>query len=266
MKIKTPHFILAGLLASATALPAATLIDGFGTLELEAALDRYVELTDIDGNWHNQDGAIGGANGFEGVMNATTLTVTNAAGTDNSRLYETPSVKIINNTASGSSLSFSFDYNVTAGSPSIYFHLRGIEETGVSPVWSFDLAGRGGAAFHSDATNGGGPGADTETYSLFDGTLIDGAPGTAYNGGNLNLTGTGTISATIDLSGFTSGGRTGDLSDYDYLSAAFAFDFDEAGTAGISNFSVTSVPEPSSAALLGGLLALSAVMLRRRAA
>ena len=263
MKIKTPHFILAGLLASATALPAATLIDGFGTLELEAPGDRYVELTDIDGNWHNQNQAVS-ADAFQGVMTATTLTV--AADATASRKFETPSVKIINNTASGSSISFSFDYNVTAGSPSIYFHLRGIEETGVSPVWSVDLAGRGGAAYHSDATNGGGPGADTETYSLFDGTLIDGAAGTAYNGGNLNLTGTGTISATIDLSGFTSGGRTGDLSDYEYLAAAFAFDFDEAGTAGISNFSVTSVPEPSSAALLGGLLALSAVMLRRRAA
>ena len=237
MKIKTPHLILAGLLATATALPAATIIDGFGTLELNAALDRYAELNDIDGNWHNQDQAVNGDT-FEGVMTATTLTV--AADATASRKYETPTVKIIANTASGSSLSFSFDYNVTAGSPSIYFHLRGIEETGVSPVWSVDLAGRGGAAYHSDATNGGGPGADTETYSLFDGTLIDGATGTAYNGGNLNLTGTGTISATIDLSGFTSGGRTGDLSDYDYLSAAFAFDFDEAATIEISNFSVNA--------------------------
>ena len=241
MKIKTPHLILAGLLATATALPAATIIDGFGTLELNAALDRYAELNDIDGNWHNQDGAIGSANGFEGVMTATTLTV--AADATASRKFETPSVKIINNTASGSSISFSFDYNVSAGSPSIYFHLRGIDETGVSPVWSVDLAGRGGAAFHSDATNGGGPGADTETYSLFDGTLIDGAAGTAYNGGGLNLTGTGTISATIDLSGFTSGGRTGDLSDYEYLAAAFAFDFDEAATIEISNFSVNA-PTP----------------------
>ena len=237
MKINPPPLILAGLLASATALPAATLIDGFGTLELEAPGDRYVELTDIDGNWHNQNQAVS-ADAFQGVMTATTLTV--AADATASRKFETPTVKIIANTASGSSLSFSFDYNVTAGSPSIYFHLRGIEETGVSPVWSVDLAGRGGAAYHSDATNGGGPGADTETYSLFDGTLIDGAPGTAYNGGNLNLTGTGTISATIDLSGFTSGGRTGDLSDYDYLSAAFAFDFDEAATIEISNFSVNA--------------------------
>ena len=262
MKIKTPHFILAGLLATATALPAATLIDGFGTLTLVA---NNTDLDDAGGTaWYNQDGTTGGE-AFAGTMTSTTLTVDNSPVYDpNSRFFETPSARIINNTASGSTISFSFDYNVSAGSPSIYFHLKGVDVTEASPVWNQQLVGRGGAAYVTDSVDLAAN--NTDTYNLFNGNLSDGGSAAdAYNGGNLNLTGTGTISATIDLSGYTSGGRTGDLSDYEYLAVAFAFDFDEAATVEISNFSV-AVPEPSSTALLGGLLALSSVMLRRRAA
>ena len=266
MKIKSPHLIFVGLLATVTALPATTIIDGFGTLTLDT--DRFIDFTDTDGNWHNQDGAIGSADAFQGVMTATTLTVDTDPFADNSRLYETPTVKIINNTASGSTISFSFDYNVTAGSPSIYFHLKGVDETGASPVWTQDLAGRGGAAFHRDEDYDSAY--NTQTYNLFTG--LDTVSGSnngdnvwAYNGGNTNLTGTGTVSGMIDLSGYTSGGRTGDLSDYEYLIVAFGFDFDEAGMIEVSKVRV-SIPEPSFAGLLGGLLALSSVMLRRRLA
>ena len=260
MKIKTPHFILAGLLASATALPAATLIDGFdaGGLTLVA---NNTDLDDAGGTaWYNNDGT-GNGPAFTGVMTATTLTVDNDPFVNNNRAYETPSARIINNTASGSSISFSFDYNVSAGSPSIYFHLKGVD-AGASPIWKQQLVGRGGTAYVTDSVDLAAN--NTDTYNLFNGNLSDGGSAAdAYNVGNTNVTGTGTVTGTIDLSGHAT---YQDLSDYEYLAVAFAFDFDEAATVEISNFSVTSVPEPSSAALLGGLLALSAVMLRRRVA
>ncbi|MDC1406092.1 PEP-CTERM sorting domain-containing protein [Akkermansiaceae bacterium] len=258
MKIKTSHIILAGLFATATALPAATtIIDGFGTLVLDP---NSVTLDQAGDNWYNNDGT-GVGPAFTGVMTTTTLTVDNDPFANNSRLYETPTAKVINNTASGSILRFSFDYNVTAGSPSLYFHLKGVDVTGASPVWEQQLLGRGGAAFHTDSTNLAAN--NTDTYNLFTG--LDNAGGNesgsnawAYNGGNLDLTGSGTISGEINLA--THGTYT-DLSDYEYLAVAFAFDFDEAATVEISNFTL-AVPEPSSTALLG--LGGLALMLRRK--
>jgi len=257
MKTKIPQLILAGLFASATALPGATtIIDGFGTLTLtDGATGNAPDLSDAGSNWYNNDGASVGP-AFEGVMTATTLTIDNDPFENSSRKYETPTAKIISNTSSGSILRFSFDYNVTAGSPSLYFHLKGIDETGASPNWEQQLLGRSGAAFHSELNN-------TETYNLFDGNTsvggnTSGGNTWAYNGGQLNLTGSGTISGEINLS--THGTYT-DLSEYEYLAVAFAFDFDEAATIEISNFSV-AVPEPSSTALLG--LGGLALMLRRK--
>ena len=258
MKTKIPHLILAGLFASATALPAATtIIDGFGTLTLtDGATGNAPDLSDAGSNWYNQNvNSPPNFHPFEGVMTATTLTIDNNPFETNSRKYETPTARIISNTSSGSILRFSFDYNVTAGSPSLYFHLKGIDETGASPNWEQQLLGRSGAAFHSELNN-------TETYNLFDGNTsvggnTSGGNTWAYNGGQLNLTGSGTISGEINLSGYA----LSDLSDYEYLAVAFAFDFDEAATIEISNFSV-AVPEPSSTALLG--LGLSSMLLRRR--
>ena len=254
MKTKIPQLILAGLFATATALPAATtIIDGFGTLTL---ISGNTDLTDAGGSdWYNQDGTFQGTD-FKGVMTSTTLTVDNDPFANNSRKYETPTARIINNTSSGSILRFSFDYNITGGSPSIYFHLKGVDVTGASPDWDQTLLGRGGAAFHTEVNN-------TETYNLFDGNTTvsgdtSGSNVWAYNGGLLNQTGSGTVSGEINLS--THATYT-DLSNYEYLAVAFAFDFDEAATIEISNFSL-AVPEPSSTALLG--LGLSSLLLRRK--
>ncbi len=235
MKINPPHLILAGLLATATALPAATLIDGFdaGGLTLVA---NNTDLDDAGGTaWYNQDGTTGGE-AFAGTMTSTTLTVDNSPVYDpNSRFFETPSARIINNTASGSTISFSFDYNVSAGSPSIYFHLKGVD-AGASPIWKQQLVGRGGTAYVTDSVDLAAN--NTDTYNLFNGNLSDGGSAAdAYNVGNTNVTGTGTVTGTIDLSGHAT---YQDLSDYEYLAVAFAFDFDEAATVEISNFSVNA--------------------------
>jgi len=260
MKTKIPQLILAGMLGTATALPAATtIISGFdaGGVTLVTSPDA-TDLTDASGTaWYNQNNNGGGQFvPFEGTMTATTLTVDNDPFANNSRKYETPTARIINNTSSGSILRFSFDYNITGGSPSIYFHLKGVDVTGASPDWDQTLLGRGGAAFHTEVNN-------TETYNLFDGntTVSGNTSGSnvwAYNGGLLNQTGSGTVSGEINLS--THATYT-DLSNYEYLAVAFAFDFDEAATIEISNFSL-AVPEPSSTALLG--LGLSSLLLRRK--
>lgn len=255
MKIKTPHFILAGLLATATALPAATLIDGFGTLTKDADL----AIDNIDGNWH----AV--RTDHEATMTSTTLSTTRVDTVLNSHLPEAAIGRMIDNTGdtfSGSTISFSFDYNVLQGNAAVdvFLHLRGFDVTGLAD-WSIG-SGRNGAAWNTPGSPDFGAGGTV--YNLDDGGVgANGGSDEAVDGGFLNLSDSGTISGTFDMSGYA----LADLSDYDYLLAAFAFDLPAVGDGvEISNFSVTSVPEPSSAALLGGLLALSAVMLRRRAA
>ena len=257
MKIKTPHFILAGLLATATVLPAATIIDGFGTL----SVDNGLSIADIDGTWHGRDGTSYLAT--EAATTATTLTMvqnpysaTNRNNLD--RAYDTAVSQFIDNTGgaySGGEISLAFDYDTTLGTPGLFVHLIGLDITGASPAAAFRSTDRNGAASIENANN-------VTAYNLFTGSVggAFGNAGDAYNGG---VTGDGTVSSTIDLSGHAT---YQDLSDYDYIGVAIGWDFTAAGAIEVSNFSVTAVPEPSSAALLGGLLALSAVMLRRRVA
>ena len=219
-------------------LPDTTIMKDFGAL----TLDSDLSIANIDGDWHAGDLASGGYADHEGVMTANSLTVDNAPFESSSRKYECPVAKIIDNTAgthSGSLISFSFDYTVALGSPSLYFYLRGVDVTGASPAWSINYAARGGNAWHSET--------DVETYCLFDGLAdrtgvggsTSGSSDWAYNTGLTDLADSGTISVTINLS---THGTYQDLSEYEYIAANFAWDFDEAGVIEVSNLTVDIVP------------------------
>lgn len=67
----------------------------------------------------------------------------------------------------------------------------------------------------------------------------------------------GTFTTTLSVAGT-------DLADYDALAILFFSTVDSNGKVTIDNVSLATIPEPGTFALLGGLLTLSCVMLRRR--
>ena len=74
----------------------------------------------------------------------------------------------------------------------------------------------------------------------------------------------GTFSQTYDISEF--GGGDFSIADVSNVLAVFTVNANAAGVGAISidNFNMTAIPEPGAYALLGGLLALGHVMVRRR--
>ncbi|MBT3193173.1 MAG: hypothetical protein HN341_11520 [Verrucomicrobia bacterium] len=215
---------------------ATDIISGFGTL----TKDGDLSLTTADGNWHTRTTDVYG-DPSAAVMTTTTLAQTNAPFINSYRPYECPVHKIIDNTAgthSGSRIQVSFDYTVTLGSPTLGFYLSGIDVTGAAPYWSGSPTARGGNAWCTDGDDN--PAHNTTTYSLFDGTVSGQNLAEAYNGGLANLTGAGTVSVVIDLSGH---GVYTDLSAYEYIAATFAWDFDEAATIEVSNLTVETLPD-----------------------
>jgi hypothetical protein len=223
---------MVGLLGFSLAASAATntVVAGFGTL----TKDSGMSIADIDGDWHTRTTDWAGGPSAA-VMTFTSLSM--VADAKSMREYEAPVVRFVDNTGgtfSGDKLTLSFDYDTTAGTPSLYAHLKGFNATGVSPAWSISEAARAGAAFDINVTDG-------DVYNLFDGVGGGGgAAAEAYNGG---LTGSGTVTTTIDLSGYAVSG----LADYEYLAVAFAWDFPAAGAIEVSNLSLTAVSEPPAA-------------------
>lgn len=155
-------------------------------------------------------------------------------------------------------LTISFDYSVAAGDK-FYAHLWGM--TGVSDDDGEFVSNIEGSANGAASLNlGTGDTTELTTYNLKDGAASGfGGTATSISG---ELTGSGTYTRTFSIDGLGISGVT-TAADLDYYLIQFAKDEDGlAGTTSIDNFSITaSIPEPSSAALLG--LAGFALILRR---
>ena len=253
---KLTCLLIAGIMGAALFAQAAVIMQDFGTL----TKDGDMSLSGIaDGNWHARTTDSWGKPS-DAAMTATTLTQSSNPANANWRPSECPVARIVANSASGSTISFSFDYDVTGdSSPTLGFYLSGIDVTGASPYWSGSVTARGSNAWQTDG--GIDDAHNTKTYSLFDGAVTGQAAAESYNGG-LALTGSGTVSATIDLSGHAA---YQNLSDYEYIAATFAWNFAaDNTTVEISNFSV-AIPEPATTGMMVSVAAMLLCIRRRLA-
>jgi hypothetical protein len=146
-------------------------------------------------------------------------------------------------------VTLSFDYDVTAGD-TLYVQLWGIDGTydaTNSHVVNHEVTGGGMYWSNQDTA--------VEAYALQGGGAN---PGAAM----ATLSGIGTFSTTINIADLGVSGVT-TAGDFEYYMVGFARDIGATpGTTSIDNLSFTSVPEPSSTALLG--LGGLALILRRR--
>ena len=152
-------------------------------------------------------------------------------------------------------LNFEFDYNLGAGT-TLTFHAVGLVSLAGKPPYT--VANPQILNVHSQ--NGGiGQGGQLEEnftdINLKDGTEFTGSTAT----GIVSLTGSGTFSQTINIAAFASSGTTGvtKVDDLEFIAVAFGLNFtnsDGSGAVVIDNFSITAVPEPTSATLFGVLI------------
>ena len=167
-------------------------------------------------------------------------------------------------------LDVSFTYGAwggTAGQPGaddLYVHvwaLKDVSSTGASGV--ANLTGTNGDLF-GDATDY----ADFTRYNLADGSVLNNyndstASSAAYSIANVKLSDVNNGDQAVGSFSLDSAGA---LADYDYLVIGFASDLDASTseTFALKYVTVDAIPEPGAYALLGGLLSLGYVMVRRR--
>jgi len=161
-------------------------------------------------------------------------------------------------------VTLSFDYSVGEGSTLYFYSTLFTGEAGAN--MDGRVSKTDGTYFANDFANGwsGRIGFSGPEYNLKAGGSV--STSSTANAVTSFLGGTpGTFNKTYDISGFA-GGSDFSIADVSHLIAVFAINADAAGVGAVSidNFNMTAVPEPGTYALLGGLLALGYVMVRRR--
>jgi len=259
-----------------TNLQAQTVIlnQGFGadTATTLAQQGRISEGS-LDGGWFGTSGfgaqntptawsVVGGA-----LQNPTSVAPT---GTDYTA-SESPAYNWFTNPEAGTStntlVTFSFDYDIGVGD-SLSAHLWAVEGGGTPAAGASSWIGNNQGWINAmNGQNGSSSGSPTSTggytpYNLTDGDVLSFG---ADPGISPILTGTGTFTTTIDISTLTSAiPGVASVGDIDSFFVAFAADEQGGGTTSISNFTLSAVPEPSSALVLCCITGLACLKRRRR--
>ena len=120
----------------------------------------------------------------------------------------------------GTTISVSFDYSVVSSS-TMYVHFRGVDSN--TTAWSLNNGAQNGNVW--DYNTGG------TTYRFKDGLVVSGSTNANSGSAIVNLSGSGSYSTDIDISGYT----LSDVSSYSYMAFGFAFNFNSNGTSWVDN-------------------------------
>ena len=220
--------------------------------------DTRLRIDDLDDGWLSS--AAGGWSITAGAAGVLTNpgTVTNAVSSEGGvgQVVSTAGLS-----AANTQIAVSFDYTLAAGA-TLKFYLEGITEN-VTPAANEILANPG-------ALNGNAQIFKSEVdYAGMD--LLNGLEPT--DGVAATLTGNGTYSALIDLTGYSwddqdpeagVSGSIANVTDFEAIVAFFGANVTVNGAAmSIDNFSVTAIPEPATLGLVIGAGA-SLLLMRRR--
>lgn len=261
--------LIASALASVKSFASVSIISDSFTQEAANInkTDGFVSFSDAGSQWH----AATNSAWNHGTGNDWIYNTSNAGGSvSDGALVQLVDLSTLGLTSAESALDVSFKYVSWNGTTpdNLYVHLWGIVDKGA--VGTDVLANMG-------AQNGnmwaGTDFAKYDIYGLDDGAKFtitqDGGAGNAAISlvdfqatASATFADAATYTNQFDLSGHT----IVNLAGYDYLLIGFTRDPDVGTSNGFALYdvSLTGVPEPSSSAILAGLLGLFCIMLRRR--
>ena len=261
-------FGLAALATSSLVAEVELINDTFdATSQLtKNASDIFLHVDDADDQWHASDGSawVHGAGG--GFMYNTT-----AVGDSRVSDGAIATMLSLSGVGLGAENQLTVDFNYSSwggnGDQAIQVHLWLVKDNGLVAGDQIAYIGAKNGRMDERSANTT-PAENFDAYHVADGTAV------GFDDVKVSFAATDTVDQTpgnvanfqqaFDISGYATGGT---LVDYDYFVLGISRNVD----AGDNNFAlhdikVTAVPEPGSYALLGGLLALSSVMVRRRKA
>jgi hypothetical protein len=246
------------LLAAGVAQADVIIDDNFSSGSFST--DTRIRYNQIDAGWYKFSGTPGTSDWAisGGVLTNPGTTAGMPSEGSASRLVSTSGFSTDN-----TQITVSFDYTVGTGS-TLYFHLTGWTQNG-TPDANEDLANS--SALNGAIQNNGET--DFGDMNIIDGTDATGAAASA-----VALTGSGTYTATFDLTGYSwdaaeAPGLTGSIAnvtDFDFIMAAFANNVtttDGTGAISIDNMLITAIPEPGTIGMLG-LGAIITFLIRRQ--
>ena len=254
--------IMGGLALSSAQASVVLLSDSFDSSTVSTDGHKFSDLSTSgavgSGAWETGSGATKWTISGGAVTNAGGGTAAQNEGAF-SRLVDISSIT----DTSLNKLTLDVNFTTANASENLFVHIRGYTLTGAPPAGTQSMVN--GGATNGNAWNDANSYADWTIYNLNSGQLNNHNSDFSTAASAVKLTdgvaGAHSFSQTFDMSGYAA--AADDIAGFDYLGVYITRD--HTGTSpsvSIQDFTLTAVPEPSSAALLG--LGGLALILRRR--